>query len=119
MSGGYAVAEESVYIPQSLRKKVKRPNFFKRLVHKWTNEVNESQTAKLESSLRIDHSPNRIDSDKGIRFQVYKANGGFVVETAIYDRQRDRHHNSLHIITDDQDLGAQLGKIITMEALKQ
>jgi hypothetical protein len=118
MSGGYAV-EEAVYIPQSLRKKQKKPNFFKRLLHKWTNEVNNSQDEKLGINLRIDHNTTKIDSDKGIRFQVYKATGGFVVETSMYDRQRDRHHNSLHIITDDQDLGAQIGKIITMEALKQ
>lgn len=118
MSGGYAVVED-IIVPNSLRKKRKKPNFFKRLIHKWTTEVNDSQEVKMEASLRIDHSSHKIDSDKGIRFQVYKASGGFVVETCFYDRHKDRHHNSLHIITDDQDLGAQIGRIITMETLKQ
>jgi hypothetical protein len=118
MSTGYAVEVDST-IPYSLRKKAKKPGFIKRLVQKWATEAAQEEESMKMSGLRIDHSPARIDSDKGIRFQVYKANGGFVVETAIYDRQRDRHHNSLHIITDDQDLGAQIGKIITMEALKQ
>ena len=61
----------------------------------------------------------QLDSDKGIRFQVYKANGGMVVETSMYDRHKDRHHNALYIITDEQDLGKELSKIITMETLKQ
>jgi hypothetical protein len=62
---------------------------------------------------------NTLDSDRGIRFNVYKATGGTVVETSFYDRQKDRHNSSLHVITDNQDLGKEIGKIITMETLKQ
>jgi hypothetical protein len=61
----------------------------------------------------------RLDSDKGIRFQVYKANGGTVIETCFYDRQKDRNYNGLYVITDDKDLGKEIGKIITMETMKQ
>ena len=50
--------------------------------------------------------------------QIYKASGGFVVETRGYDRQKDRHLNSMHVITEDQDLGEALGKIVMMEALR-
>ena len=59
----------------------------------------------------------KISSD-GMRLQIYKATGGFVVETRGYDRQRDRHLNSMHVITEDQDLGEALGKIVMMEALR-
>ena len=62
---------------------------------------------------------NTLDSDRGIRFNVYKASGGTVIETSFYDRHKDRHNNSLHVITDSQDLGKEIGKIITMETLKQ
>jgi hypothetical protein len=62
---------------------------------------------------------NTLDSDRGIRFNVYKATGGTVIETSFYDRHKDRHNSSLHVITDDQDLGKEIGKIITMETLKQ
>lgn len=75
-------------------------------------------SAKMSTGISIGRGPV-LDSDKGIRFQVYKANGGMVVETSMYDRHKDRHHNSLHIITDDKDLGTEIGKIITMESLKQ
>lgn len=54
----------------------------------------------------------------GIRLQVYKASGGFVVETRNYDRVKDRHNTSMHIVTDEEDLGERLGKIVMMEALR-
>ena len=60
---------------------------------------------------------DKLSSD-GMRLQIYKATGGFVVETRGYDRQRDRHLNSMHVITEDQDLGEALGKIVMMEALR-
>jgi hypothetical protein len=53
-----------------------------------------------------------------IRFKVFKASGGTVIQTDHYDRKTDRQHNSLHVIVDGQDLGKELGKIITYESLK-
>jgi hypothetical protein len=61
--------------------------------------------------------PKSIDA-QGIRFTVYKATGGVVVETSMYDNHRDRHQNGLYVITSDKDLGQEIGKIITLEALK-
>jgi len=68
-------------------------------------------------SINIDESSSPIDSN-GFRLQVYKANGGVVVETKTYDRRKDENRNSLYVITEDQDLGEEIGKIITMENLK-
>ncbi len=125
MSSGYAVEETA--IPSSLRKreKVKKPNFIQRWLLKslksavqQERDESEMNQIKVPRGLQIGSGPT-LDSDKGIRFQIYKATGGFVVETAMYDRHKDRHYQSLHIITDDQNLGEQIGKIITMEALKQ
>jgi hypothetical protein len=53
-----------------------------------------------------------------IRFKVFRANGGTVVQTDQYDRKTDRQHNSLHVIVDGQDLGKELGRIITFESLR-
>jgi len=53
-----------------------------------------------------------------MRLNVYRASGGIVIEARTYDPQRDRHHNSLHVITHDQDLAASLDRIITMESLR-
>jgi hypothetical protein len=63
-------------------------------------------------------STNTIVDSNGFRLQVYKANGGVVVETRTYDRRKDENYNSLYVITEDKDLGAEIGKIITMENLR-
>lgn len=54
----------------------------------------------------------------GMNFTVYRANGGHVIETRIYDRKRDDNNMSLHVITDDKDLGEEIGRIITFEHLR-
>ena len=79
--------------------------------------LNDSGEVEQFPSIQVDDSPS-IDSDKGIRFNVYKASGGTIIETRFYDRQKDRHQNSLHVIVDGEDIGKALGKIITMETLK-
>ncbi len=58
-------------------------------------------------------------SSEGMRMQIYRASGGYVVETRSYDHHKDRNLNSMHVITEDQDLGDALGKIVMMEALKR
>jgi hypothetical protein len=58
-------------------------------------------------------------SSEGMRLQIYRASGGYVVETRSYDSHKDRHHNTMHVITEEQDLGDCLGKIVMMEALKR
>jgi hypothetical protein len=52
------------------------------------------------------------------RFSIYRANGGTVVETRSWNSKNDQNDTRLHIITDDNDLGQSLAKIITMETLR-
>ena len=61
--------------------------------------------------------PDSISSN-GMRFNLYKASGGFVIETRAYDERTDRNNNKLYVITEDKDVGEELGKIITMESLR-
>ena len=64
------------------------------------------------------YSSESLDSDRGINFKVFKATGGTIIETKFYDRIKDRNVTSLHVITDNEDIGKAIGKIITMETLK-
>lgn len=59
----------------------------------------------------------RIDNERTMTLNVTKANGGWVIENRQYDKRTDRNNNSVHIITDDKDLGKEIGKIITFESL--
>lgn len=80
---------------------------FRNWLHSDSEELVGSQTIETD----------RLQSD-GMRLQIYKASGGYVVETRSYDRKSDRNNNTMHIITEDQDLGDALGKIVMMEALR-
>jgi len=53
----------------------------------------------------------------GMNFNVYPATGGKVIEFRTYDPVRDTSRISLYVITDREDLGEELGQIITRESL--
>jgi hypothetical protein len=97
--------------------------WLKRKLRNWVN--NSDNEVELQSDYNISkgarlataRAGSELDGDP-IRFNVYRANGGTVVQTQTYDRQRDRSHHQLHIIGRDQDIGESLGKIITMESLR-
>jgi hypothetical protein len=86
---------------------------FKQRLRNWLlNDENE-----FAHSIAIDDCVPNFQS-QGFRLNIYGASGGTIVETTKYDRKHDENRNSLHIITDDKDLGEELGKIITMEQLR-
>jgi len=55
----------------------------------------------------------------GLRITIKKMIGGFVVSFRTYDRIKDRSDERSYIITDEQDFNSELGKIITMESMRQ
>ena len=79
------------------------------------NQSNYVEQTMKQSAVISRHSG--LDANN-IQFKVYKASGGTIIETSTYDRRTDRHNNGLYIVTDDKDLGKEIGKIITMESLK-
>jgi hypothetical protein len=86
---------------------------FKQRLRNWLlNDENE-----FSHSIAIDDCAPNFQS-QGFRLNIYGASGGTIIETTKYDRKSDENRNSLHIVTDDKDLGEELGKIITMEQLR-
>lgn len=55
----------------------------------------------------------------GLRINVRKVIGGSVVSFRTYDRIKDRSDERHYIITDEQEFDRELGKIITMESMRQ
>jgi hypothetical protein len=126
MSGGYAVASAS-----KLRRSITGANQIKR-----SRQYTEDRPMKLTFKQRIrnwlmddsaDHYSNAsiaIDecsinlSSQGFRLNIYGASGGTIIETTKYDRKSDENRHSLHVVTDDKELGEELSKIITMEQLR-
>ena len=58
-----------------------------------------------------------LDSNS-FRLKIYGASGGTIIETTKYDQKKDENRHSLHVVTEDKDLGQELAKIITMEQLR-
>ena len=77
----------------------------------------DSQKNLLAAEVMPVTKSNRIDNERTMTLNITKANGGWVIEHRQYDKHRDRNNNSVHIITDDKDLGEELGKIVTFESL--
>ena len=81
------------------------------------NALKESRAEVYESGTVGSSRVSNLGS-AGMNFTVYKANGGFILEYHQYDRHRDRSEHKLHIVTEDKDLGEELGKIISFETLR-
>jgi len=73
----------------------------------------ESKVRPLELN-----EPN-LFSAKTIMFTVHFAHGGTVIETNHYDHKTDSNIKQLHVITDDLDLGKEMGHLITLARLQQ
>lgn len=59
-----------------------------------------------------------FEGDEGLNMQVHKAIGGRIVSFNHYDRKTDRSYRKVYIIHDELDFERELGKIITMEAMR-
>lgn len=115
MSGYGQVAVAKMSSGNQVRrvKKVKKMKLgLKQRIRNWLNSDDYEQD--IPQTIEAD----RLSSE-GMRMQIYKASGGYVVETRSYDRRKDENFNTMHVITEEQDLGDSLGKIVMMETLKR
>ena len=125
MSGGYATAstQRSRRIPRitganqinrarPIQTTIMKLSIRERIRNWLMKDNDERELVYAEDCESVDlHS-------QGFRLQVYSASGGTIVETTKYDRKSDENRHSLHVVTEDKDLGEELAKIITMEQLR-
>jgi hypothetical protein len=131
MSYGQTYAAESD--GRQMKSPKKKVGFIKRWLLKSLNEAADAErnnhvgligddiisAKQLRSISSISVGPAQIDQpERAVQFTVYSASGGRIIETRKYDKKTDRSSNGLYIITNDQDFGREIDKIITMEALK-
>jgi len=126
MSGGYAVASTAKQrrVPrmtgsnqinrarQYIQQKPMKLSIRERIRNWLLKDADDAELVYAEDCNGVDlHS-------QGFRLQVYGASGGTIVETTKYDQKKDENRHSLHVVTEDKDLGQELAKIITMEQLR-
>lgn len=118
---GYGLTSAKAYTNQKVSairpaRKIRKEKVkltFKQRIRNWLNsDDREEDVPQLVST-------SEGLSSEGMRMQIYRASGGYVIETRSYDSHKDRHFNTMHVITEEQDLGDALGKIVMMEALKR
>jgi hypothetical protein len=89
---------------------------FRRWLRNWLYNFDNPEPEQMKlSTVRQSDEP---DSDRCLNFKVWFANGGKVVQTNRYDRIKDRSQTSMYVITDNQDFGREIDKIVTMDSLR-
>ncbi len=117
MSGPYITGKQYPATKSSRGRKVRKVEqkiSWRQRLRNWFNKDLEDE---LESVVGQDIEGARFSSE-GMRFQLYRASGGYVVETRVYDHRNDRSDIKMYVITEEQDVGHEIGKIITMESLR-
>jgi hypothetical protein len=69
--------------------------------------------------LTVSSDGHRFDDNNCLRFHVYNAQGGKIVQVYHYDRKRDENTTNLYVIENDEKFGENIGQIIFMEMLKK
>ena len=87
------------------------------MIKKW---FNRSGKDKIPTSPGYPSPPtsHNLSSAHPMTLVLHPAEGGTVVEIVNYDIRTDTRDNRLYVVTADQDLGQEIGKIITYEGLR-
>lgn len=88
-----------------------------KLLEKWLENRKSKQLSKESEPKALVSRGYSIES-RGMNFTLYRANGGYIIEHRVYDHKTDRNNSSLHIITEEKNLGEEIAKIITFENLR-
>ena len=89
----------------------------------WARYVSQQDMISIPESIKpigtIGRSMTSIgDVPKTMNFSINSADGGFVVELRRYDQRKGDDERKLYIVSDEKNLGEELGKIITIESLR-
>lgn len=90
---------------------------FRRWLRNWLTNFDQDVPEKIGRTLSVRES-DEPDNEKSLSFRVWFANGGKVVQTNRYDRHKDRNFTAMYVITEEQDFGREIDKIVTMDSLR-
>jgi hypothetical protein len=97
------------------KEKEKKMSWFKRKFAQWSREAWENGRDEMVDTVV---ARNSINSKSSVRFTVYPASGGFVIEHYKQDRYKEHDGPDLTIVNHGEDLGKAVEHIITLEALR-
>ena len=88
------------------------------LKRKLRNWINSDDFELSSANISVARETISHDYNEPFRFTISKANGGTIISTTRYNRKTDRNDGDVYIITDEQNLPDEVGKIVSMEMLK-
>lgn len=97
-------------------KKEKKMGWFKKKFNGWVRQAWEEARETVDAPISV-HS-NSVEAKTSMRFTVYPASGGFVIEHYKQDRYKDSDGPTLTIVNHGDELGKAVEHIIAIEALR-
>lgn len=88
-------------------------NWLKRKLRNWLNE----EDIRLAQASVVERDRDR-PSQNGMNFCLYKAVGGHILESRIYNRRTDSNEGTLYMIHEDDDFARQVAHAIMLEQMK-
>jgi hypothetical protein len=92
----------------------KTMNWLRRKLRRWLNDEDEIKLARATVIERDHDRP----SQNGMNFCLYKAVGGHILESRVYNPKTDRSEGTLYMIHEDQDFARQVAQAIMLEQIK-
>jgi hypothetical protein len=89
-------------------------NWLRKKLRRWLNEEDE---IKLSRGIVVERDHDRL-SQNGMNFCLYKAVGGHILESRVYNPKIDRSEGTLYMIHEDQDFARQVAQAIMLEQIK-
>jgi hypothetical protein len=86
-------------------------NWLRRAIRNW---LQQEEPVQLETVVAARESPRQ----DGLNFFLYRAVGGHVLESRIYNSKTDRSEGTLYMIHEDQDFATQVAQSIMLEQMK-
>lgn len=104
-------------------------NWLKLKLRDWVNSAQDVSSDRVNRGEQIAMNSTRgpirhssdvsIDSHSGLNITVMSAIGGKVITFRHYDRRKDDNQYRHYVIPDDLDFERELGKMITLESMRQ
>lgn len=90
--------------------------FFRWLNSKIQSSYNGMLVASEPSG--INRNSPAFEKDPTLNFLIHHVNGGKIVDFRKYDRNKHEWDSTTYVITDKEDIGELISKMVTMELLK-
>ena len=99
-------------------KKKKKMGWLKKKFAQWSREAWENSRSDETYATDTIRAHDGINGKSSVRFTVYPASGGFVIESYKQDRYKENDGPTLTIVNNGDSIGTAVEHILTMEALK-